>query len=58
MWTLVALFVPVAPKEAFVSAVIVARLLLVGGVFVLVPLTVDREALKTEPGDLTDSFRP
>ncbi|MFK0258681.1 hypothetical protein [Streptomyces sp. NPDC090445] len=33
MWTLVALFVLVAPREALVSIVIVVGLLLAGGVF-------------------------
>ncbi|MFI6004823.1 APC family permease [Streptomyces sp. NPDC051366] len=51
VWTLVALFVLVTPGEALVSVVIVVGLLLVGGLFFLVMLKVDREALETEPGD-------
>ncbi|WP_260146397.1 APC family permease [Streptomyces sp. 2132.2] len=58
VWTLVALFVLVSPREALVSVVIVAGLLLVGGLFFLVMLTVDREALETEPGDMSEAFRP
>ncbi|MFB7785776.1 hypothetical protein ACFC1D_24065 [Streptomyces vinaceus] len=58
VWTLVALFVLISPREAFVSVVIVAGLLLVGGLFFLVMLTVDREALETEPGDMGEAFRP
>ncbi|MFD7443798.1 APC family permease [Streptomyces sp. NPDC059909] len=53
VWTLVALFVLVAPREAFVSVVIVAGLLLAGGLFFLVMLKFDREALETEPGDVS-----
>ncbi|MCX4631930.1 amino acid permease [Streptomyces sp. NBC_01443] len=51
VWTLVALFVLVTPGEALVSVVIVVGLLLVGGLFFLLMLKVDREALETEPGD-------
>ncbi|MFF9431383.1 APC family permease [Streptomyces sp. NPDC014746] len=56
-WTLVALFVLVSPKEAFVSVVIVGGLLLAGGLFFLVMLMTDREALETEPGTLGEVFR-
>ncbi|MCF3146656.1 hypothetical protein [Streptomyces platensis] len=49
-WTLIALFVLVAPREALVSVVIVVGLLLAGGVFFLLMLTFDRKALETEPG--------
>ncbi|MGW6521382.1 APC family permease [Streptomyces sp. NPDC054962] len=51
VWTLVALFVLVAPGEAFVSVVIVVGLLLLGGLFFVVMLKLDRQALETEPGD-------
>ncbi|MGW6922411.1 APC family permease [Streptomyces sp. NPDC054950] len=51
VWTLVALFVLVAPREAFVSVVIVVGLLLLGGLFFVVMLKLDRQALETEPGD-------
>ncbi|MER7466670.1 hypothetical protein [Streptomyces sp. NPDC097981] len=56
VWTLVALFVLVSPREAFDSVVIVADLLLVGGLFFLGMLKLDREALETEPGDMS-AFR-
>ncbi|MEU0397603.1 amino acid permease [Streptomyces sp. NPDC006208] len=52
VWTLVALFVLVAPREALVSVVIVVGLLLVGGLFFLGMLKFDRQALETEPGDV------
>lgn len=55
LWTLIALFVLVTPKEAFVSVVIVAGLLLLGGLFFLATLRFDRQATETEPGR-TDSF--
>ncbi|MFF1341580.1 hypothetical protein ACFVYT_27265 [Streptomyces sp. NPDC058290] len=41
----------VTPGEALVSVVIVVGLLLAGGLFFLVMLKFDREALETEPGD-------
>jgi len=50
VWTLVALFVLVAPREALVSVVIVVGLLLAGGVCFLLLLTFGRAALETEPG--------
>lgn len=53
VWTLVALFVLVTPREAFVSVVIVVGLLLAGGLFFLVMLKFDRQALETEPGDVS-----
>ncbi|MGW1544402.1 APC family permease [Streptomyces sp. NPDC002309] len=53
VWTLVALFVLVAPREALVSVVIVVGLLVAGGVFFLLMLKFDREALETEPGDMS-----
>ncbi|MFD6551354.1 APC family permease [Streptomyces sp. NPDC058398] len=56
VWTLVALFVLVAPREALVSVVIVAGLLAAGGLFLLFMLKFDREALETEPGDVS-AFR-
>lgn len=55
LWTLIALFVLVTPKEAFVSVVIVVGLLLLGGLFFLAMLRFDRRAMETEPGE-TDSF--
>ncbi|WP_351234499.1 amino acid permease [Streptomyces sp. NPDC002133] len=53
VWTLVALFVLVAPREALVSVMIVVGLLLVGGLFFLAMLKFDRQALETEPGDVS-----
>ncbi|MGW2204730.1 APC family permease [Streptomyces sp. NPDC001774] len=53
VWTLVALFVLVAPREALVSVVIVVGLLVAGGLFFLLMLKFDREALETEPGDVS-----
>ncbi|WP_406354512.1 APC family permease [Streptomyces sp. NBC_00658] len=52
-WTLVALFVLVAPREALVSVVIVVGLLAAGGLYFLFMLKFDREALDTEPGDVS-----
>ncbi|MFD7229953.1 APC family permease [Streptomyces sp. NPDC059881] len=52
VWTLIALFVLVAPREALVSVAIVVGLLLVGGVFFLGMLKFDRAALESEPGDV------
>ncbi|MET9605961.1 amino acid permease [Streptomyces sp. NPDC006512] len=49
-WTLVALFVLVAPDEALTSVVIVAGLLVLGALFFLGMLTFDRQALESEPG--------
>ncbi|MFD6875287.1 MULTISPECIES: amino acid permease [unclassified Streptomyces] len=51
VWTLVALFVLVAPAEALVSAVIVAGLLVLGGLFFAGMLLFDRESLRWAPGD-------
>uniref|UniRef100_A0AAU3HVG6 Amino acid permease n=1 Tax=Streptomyces sp. NBC_01393 TaxID=2903851 RepID=A0AAU3HVG6_9ACTN len=53
VWTLVALFVLVAPREALVSVVIVVGLLAAGGLYFLFMLKLDREALETEPGDVS-----
>ncbi|MER5468193.1 amino acid permease [Streptomyces sp. NPDC002685] len=53
VWTLVALFVLVAPREALTSVVIVVGLLVAGGLFFLFMLKFDREALDTEPGDVS-----
>ncbi|MFJ6636981.1 amino acid permease [Streptomyces sp. NPDC091376] len=53
VWTLVALFVLVAPREALVSVVIVGGLLLTGGLFFLGMLKFDRAALESEPGDVS-----
>ncbi|MFD7835402.1 hypothetical protein [Streptomyces sp. NPDC059761] len=55
VWTIVALFVLVTPNEAFVSVVIVAGLLLLGGLFFLAMVRFDRQAMETEPGQV-DSF--
>ncbi|MFB7261690.1 APC family permease [Streptomyces nojiriensis] len=55
VWTLLALFVLVTPQEALVPVVIVAGLLLLGGLCFLGMLVFDREALDTEPGE--DVFR-
>ncbi|MER5397668.1 amino acid permease [Streptomyces sp. NPDC002599] len=52
-WTLVALFVLVAPREALVSVVIVVGLLAAGGLYFLFMLKFDREGLETEPGDMS-----
>ncbi|CAM5283629.1 hypothetical protein [Streptomyces avidinii] len=41
----------VAPEEALVSVVIVAGLLLAGGLAFLCLLKFNREAMETEPGD-------
>ncbi|WP_405442775.1 APC family permease [Streptomyces avidinii] len=51
VWTLVALCVLVAPEEALVSVVIVAGLLLAGGLAFLGLLRFNRRAMETEPGD-------
>lgn len=45
----------VTPNEAFVSVVIVAGLLFLGGLFFLAMLSLERQAMETEPGDV-DSF--
>ncbi|MFD7612011.1 hypothetical protein [Streptomyces sp. NPDC059828] len=55
VWTLVALLVLVAPREALVSVVIVVGLLLGGGLFFLILIAFNREALETEPGDVSAS---
>ncbi|MFE3766181.1 APC family permease [Streptomyces sp. NPDC059104] len=55
VWTLVALFVLVAPREALVPVVVVAGLLCLGGLYFVAVLTLDRRALETEPGDV-DAF--
>ncbi|MFD7555859.1 APC family permease [Streptomyces sp. NPDC059835] len=51
LWTVLALFVNVAPKEALVPVVVAGGLLLLGGLFFLGMLLFDREALDTEPGE-------
>ncbi|MGW3013168.1 hypothetical protein ACWC9R_30745 [Streptomyces sp. NPDC001219] len=51
VWTLFALFVLVAHREALVSVVIVVGLLLAGGLFFLLMPRFDRAALETEPGE-------
>ncbi|MER5413278.1 APC family permease [Streptomyces virginiae] len=50
VWTLLALFVLVTPGEALVPVVVVAGLLVLGGLFFLGLLVFDRAALDTEPG--------
>ncbi|MFD9467477.1 hypothetical protein [Streptomyces sp. NPDC060027] len=52
VWTLVARFVLVAPRDALVFVVIVVGLLVAGGLFFLFMLKFDRAALETEPGDV------
>jgi hypothetical protein len=52
VWVVVALFVLVTPPEAFAPTLIVVGLLALGGLFFLGLLTIDREALETEPGDV------
>ncbi|MER5386060.1 amino acid permease [Streptomyces sp. NPDC002688] len=52
VWTLVALFVLVSPRDALVSVVIVVGLLVAGGLFFLFMLKFDREVLEAEPGDV------
>ncbi|MEU2121240.1 hypothetical protein [Nocardia niwae] len=52
VWSAVALFVLVTPTDATVPVVIVAGLLLVGALFFLA-LAFDRQALETEPGDVS-----
>ncbi|MCX4586356.1 APC family permease [Streptomyces sp. NBC_01481] len=53
VWTLVALFVLAAPREALVSVVIVVCLLGAGGLFFLLMLKSNRAALETEPGEVS-----
>ncbi|MFK0265171.1 APC family permease [Streptomyces angustmyceticus] len=52
VWSVLSLFVLVAPAEALVPALIVVGLLLAGGLFFLCLLRFNREALETEPGDM------
>ncbi|MFJ9468931.1 APC family permease [Streptomyces caniferus] len=56
VWSVISLFVLVAPPEALVPALIVVGLLLAGGLFFLCLLLYNREALETEPGDV-DVFK-
>ena len=51
VWSVVALFVLVAPAAARVPVLIVVGLLLVGGLFFLGAVMFNRQALETEPGD-------
>ncbi len=53
VWSVASLFVLVSTTEALAPALIVVGLLLVGGLFFLVMLKLDREALETEPGDVS-----
>ncbi|MFE5488720.1 hypothetical protein ACFQ7Z_01925 [Streptomyces virginiae] len=56
--TMLALFVPVTPREALVPVVVVAGLLLLGGLFFPGMLLSDRRSLDAEPGADTDWWRP
>ncbi|MFG2296060.1 APC family permease [Streptomyces sp. NPDC048603] len=53
-WTFLALFVLVSPGEARTSVVIVAGLLVLGGVFFVGMLAFDRRALDSQPGSEDD----
>ncbi|MEW2087156.1 amino acid permease [Streptomyces sp. NPDC005283] len=53
VWSVISLFVLVAPAEALVPVLIVVGLLLAGGLFFLGLLIFDRGALETEPGDVS-----
>ncbi|MDF9817133.1 APC family permease [Streptomyces sp. SPB162] len=52
VWSIVSLFVLVAPAEALVPVLIVVGLILGGGLFFLGLLIFNGEALETEPGDV------
>jgi amino acid transporter len=52
-WAVVSLFVLVTPATAFVPTLIVVGLLVAGGLFLLGLLMFDREALETEPADVS-----
>jgi amino acid transporter len=52
LWLVVALFVLVLPHQAHVPVLIVVGLVLAGGAFFLLMLTVDRQSLEAEPGDV------
>jgi amino acid transporter len=56
-WAVVSLFVLVTPATAFVPTLIVVGLLVAGGLFLLGLLMFNREALETEPGDVS-VFKP
>jgi amino acid transporter len=53
VWVLVALFVLVVPGEALTPDLIVVGLILAGGLYFLAMLIFDRQALETEPGDIS-----
>ncbi|MFC9786637.1 APC family permease [Rhodococcus sp. NPDC127528] len=53
VWMVVVLFVVVSPADARVPVVLVAGVVVAGGLFFLWLLRFRREALDTEPGDLT-----
>jgi hypothetical protein len=53
VWSVVALFMLVVPAGALVPVLIVVGLLLAGGLFFLGLLLFNREALETEPGDVS-----
>ncbi len=52
VWLVVALFILAAPGKAFVAVLIVAGLLVVGGLYFLGMLMFDRKSLWPEPGDI------
>jgi amino acid transporter len=52
VWLVVALFILAAPGESFVAVLIVAGLLVVGGLYFLGMLMFDRKSLWPEPGDI------
>lgn len=53
VWSVVALFMLVVPAGALVPVLIVVGLLLAGGLFFLGLLLFNRQALETEPGDVS-----
>ncbi|MDT2007165.1 amino acid permease [Rhodococcus opacus] len=53
VWSAVVLFVIVSPAEALVPVLIVAGLILAGGLYFLWMLRFRREVLDTEPGDVS-----
>ena len=52
LWSAFALFVLVTPGSALIPVLIVAGLLVAGGLFFLWLLLFRREVLESEPGDL------
>ena len=55
VWLVVALLILVLPHESRVPVLIVAGLVLAGGVFFLFMLTFDRTSLEAEPGDVSEA---